>query len=456
MLCELRKNLSAKWFLLMLFPMVLPTQAWSEDLNELLQLATKYDAKYLAASHNYKAVAENPVIAQAELYPKVAFQIDKSETDQDIVRADNPLFAGGRTRYPTDSYLLTLEQPLFNWQTFKRIEQADAELIQAGTELQEAKQDLIIRVSEAYFTVLAARNGLALVQTEKSVVAKHVEQANEQLERGFAGRPDVADAQARLAIVGADEIEIRNQMQDSIQALVELTSYQPESIEDLDINAPMQTPIPDDIEGWVELTLSQNPSLHARQQAVEIAKQEVRRRAAADYPTLDLIARYGKRDAGGAIFGGDGTEVDTTELLLSLNIPIYQGERVSAQIRQAAELLGVALAEEEQARRTLARKTRAAFLSIKNAVKRAAALQEAVRAQEVALEAKRAGFEKGVFSSIDVLDAEKILTEAKTEYEKARYEYFLNRLRLQQATGGDEEDLQQINGLLTRTVSLLD
>lgn len=431
--------------------------AHSEDLAELIQLASKQDAKYLAAEHNYKATLENPVIARAELYPRASIQVDRSETIQDIVRADNPLFTGGRSRYPTDSYLLAIEQPLFNWQAYKRIDQAETESFQARTRLWEARQELTVRTVEAYFSVLAARTSLSQSLAEKAVVAKHLEQAREQHQRGFAAKPDVADAEARLALVEADEIEGRNLLQDAIQALVELTDYRPLTLEDLNGETRMQPPDPDNLEWWLETTIAQNPILQARRQAVEIAKQEIKLRGAVNYPTLDLVGRYGKRDTGGAIFGGSGTEVDTTELLLSLTIPIYQGQRVSAQVRQAGELLSVALAEEEQTRRALERETRASFLGINNAIKRAAALQQAVNAQGIALEAKREGFKRGLFSSVDVLDAEKLLTKAKVDYQRARYEYFVSLLRLHKAKGSIEtEDLERVNAFLTRTVALND
>lgn len=434
-----------------------PVQAYAEDLHELLQEAAEHDAKYLTALHTSLAAAQNPAIAWADYLPRVSIQADGSQTNQDIKRVNNPLYAGGRTSYDTENYNFVIQQPVFNWETIERIGQADAQSAKALSDLEEARQDLILRVSEAYFNLLAAKNGLNQILVEKKLVAKHLEQATEQRRRGFAGRPDVADAQARLSLIEAKEIEARSQIQDGVQALAELTGKRPTTIMGVDREAPLMFVDPIELDYWIKASLDNSPSIRSKQQAVEVARKEMNARAAGHYPTLNLTAKYGRQDTGGGSYGGGGALVDTGQVMLSLNVPIYQGGKVSALEKQAEEQLNATMADEEQEKRTVERKTRAAYFNIKNSIKRADALKESVLAQEIALTAKRKGYQKGIFSIVDVLGAEKTLTEAQTEYEKARCEFFLNRLRLYQAVGEiKENDLIGINSWLKESTSLLD
>jgi len=433
---------------LMFAGMGVSTSATAEDLLDVYRLALENDSTYQAARFQYSAATEAMPQARAGLLPDVAFEAEHIETDQDIRSSDNVYYASGNTHFPTDNLTLSITQPVFRYGSWIAYQQSKLTVKQAETELSVAQQQLIVDVADAYFAVLAAKDNLEYARVEKTAVGKQLEFAKSRTRTGIARKTDLYDAEARFALSESREIEAQNALDDSYQALREHTSRFITDLTAVRENMPLVAPDPDDPQPWINKALEQNLALEARQLSLEVARQEIKRQRAGHYPTLDLVATRNRRDTDGSLLGG-GSEIETTDILLRFNLPIYQGGSVQSKIHQAVNVREKSRREMEGQRRQVRRETRAAYLGVLSGIKKVEALKQSIVSQQSALEVKTAGLKAGVNTLLEVLDAQRDLFFAHSDYSKALYDYLLSTLKLKQATGSlSVADLEEVNRLI--------
>lgn len=416
------------------------------DLLEVLRLAEQNDAKYRAAKASYQASRTRLPQARAALLPSLSGIADATRNDVQTITDSTILSrpAGGAV-YSSTGYRLNLKQPLYNAASFAALRQARAEVRRAEAELAVARHDLIVRVAEAYFQTLAARDARNLAIAERQATARQLEVAVGRREVGLAAITDVHDARARHEIARAQEIDAENDLADKEEALRELTGTRMEMLSPLGPSMPLVTPDPPDIEKWVETAQAQSFAIVVRREAAEIANEEIRRQRAGHYPTLDVVGDHAREDTDGSITG-PGFRADTSTVGVQLTVPLYQGGIVSARTSEAAYRYTAARAELEGQQRATERATRTAYQGAASGAARVTALVQAVTAAGRAFEAKRQGFDAGINSNLDVLDAARDLFRARRDLAAARYDYVQNTLRLKQAVGTlSEEDLMQAN-----------
>jgi len=422
----------------------------ADDLLDVYRRAEQNDPRFRAATATYRAALERRPQARAGLLPLIEATADATRNDN-RVRTDAGIVSrpAGRASFDSTGYTLSLTQPVYNAAVFAGLRQAGAEVRRAEAQFAAARQELITRAAEAYFQVLAAQDGLALAEAEQTAIARQLEVAEGRLEVGLAAITDVHDARARFELAAAQLIEARNLLADRREALRELTGAAPVALAPL-ADLPLTRPEPAEVDRWVETAGRQNLALAASREAVEIAREEVRRRRAGHFPTLDIVGSRTYTDDEGSVARPDvNVRTDNEAIGLELNLPIFQGGLVAARTAEAAQLLQAAEQELEAAVRGVERATRAAYLGAASGAARVQALTQAVVASESALEAKREGFEAGINSNIDVLDASRDLFRARRDLAAARYDYVLNLMRLKQSAGtlGDE-DLVTVNNWL--------
>jgi outer membrane protein len=193
----------------------------------------------------------------------------------------------------------------------------------------------------------------------------------------------------------------------------------------------------------MEAAIKQNPRVLLQSLVVQVSRQEVLLQKAGHMPTLDLSARLNDRDTEDA---GAVNKAETSELLVRLTIPLYQGGIVSSRTRRAHQLHQKAQQDLTAMQRAVQRSARAAYHGIISAISKVNALAKSVRSQELALLSKREGYRSGLFTTLDVLDAERDVYEVKRDYARARYEYLLNSLGLKHSVGTlSEADLEGVN-----------
>lgn len=427
---------------------LVPALARGESLAEAYRLALQSDPKYRAAQAEFRANGTAIDQARAGFLPQVKLDMERWETRQRVLSSKNPIFGAGVTTFPTENNTLSLTQPIFRKDVIERFAQAKSVVKVAEFTLLAAEQDLQLRTAAAYLVALAAADNVAYAKAEREAIGKLLDLARERLKGGLGTITAQHDALARFSVAQAREIEAQYRLRDARQGLAEITGKMIESMQTLRDEFPLESPNPAVVERWIESALDNNLGLRARRESVEVAKQEVERQRAGHYPSLNLLVNHNRRDAGSTLFGG-GSDVETTDVILRLSVPIFEGGLTSAVTQEAAFRYQKSLEDAEQERRAVERATRAAYDGAISGVSLVRALKQSVISQESAVESKDTGYRSGLFTILPVLDAQRDLYLARRDYAQSRYDYLYNRLKLKQAAGTlSDADLVSIGAAL--------
>ena len=426
----------------------LSVSSHAEDLIELYQDALNNDPGLRAAQFDHQASQEVITQAWAGYRPTATLDYDDVDTTQDIVSSDNTVFQTGSTSFPSTTWTITVTQPIFRYANYLRIGQSKAELRQADAELINAQQELMVRLSEAYMEALASKDELGFLQAELNAARQQLEQAIGRENAAIGRKVDRYDAEARVASVEADYADAEIAFNDAREALYEMTGSEPGLLASLQDKIDLVLPAPADEQHWLQAAAKNNPQLVAQREAVDVARREISRQNAGHFPTLDAVWRNTNQETGGTLFGG-GSEVETQEVLLRFNLPIYSGGSVSSRTREAEARYYSAEEELTRILRESRRQSREAYWGVVNAVKRVKALTKGVAAQEATLELRRVAYESRIETAISVLDAERDLYSVKRDLSRAKYDYLLNSIRLKALVGIlTQDDLNLINNWL--------
>jgi type I secretion outer membrane protein, TolC family len=427
------------------------TLAWycpaavSADLMEAYALAETSDPVYKEAVAAYHATLEAKPQARSRLLPLISLNANTTSHNQDIT-TEAFAVSSGEVEFNTHGYSLDISQPVFHYDLYLALSQADSQILQSQAERDAAHQDLIVRVAERYFNVLAAIDNLAFTGAEKTALDQQLEQTRERFDAGLSAITDVQEAQAGFDRAVANEIFAKNLVDNSGESLREVTGEYMTDLALLGTGMELVAPQPGIIDDWTTISQEQNLRVVAAKHALETAQQNIKIERSGHLPTLDIVANKAFNTSGGR-FGG--TEIHDTAVGLELNVPLFQGGLVNSRTRQARYNYDQALESLEQQHRASQRQTREAFLGVISGISQVQALQQAVISSETAFEATQAGFDAGTRTAVDVVDAQRVILQAKRDYARARYDYLLNTLRLKQSAGTlAPEDLAQINSWL--------
>jgi outer membrane protein len=413
------------------------------DLLQVYQDAQANDAELRAAEANYRATLEAQPLARSALLPQISADGELGAFYSD----PDGLSSIDGSRYDLS---LNLFQSLYDQRNRIAVTQADLLVASAAADLEAARQELIRRVSEAYFDVLLAEETLAFRRAEREAIARQLEQTQRRFEVGLIAITDVKEAQARFDLAKADEIVAENALNLANERLAVITNNYYERLAALKPDALLPSgPDPADPEQWVAVALENNQELVARRLLTEIAREQIARQRAEGRPTLGLGASVSDTGYSGVSGGNQFRDSSDAQVGLRLNIPVYTGGRVSALTREAREQFEAAQEAVVFTERRVVQVTRSSYLSVIANAARAQALRQAVESNQASLESTEAGFEVGTRTQVDVLLALQDLFRAQRDQAEARYAFVVDRLLLQRAVGTlTEADLRLINQLL--------
>jgi outer membrane protein len=421
----------------------------AEDLLQLYREAQRNDATYAAAKHALDAGRERDNQGLALLLPTLNLTGSATRTRAEVDSRD-PLILPSFTRYPESaSYTLTFTQPLFRAQNWLQYQQGGHQVRQAEAAFGQASQDLIVRVAQAYFDVLAAQDTLGLVRAQKTATSEQLAQAKRNFEVGTATITDTHEAQARYDLIAAQEIAALNDLETKRRALQLIIAREPGELTPLRADVRLSPPTPADMQAWVEIAEKQGYPVLVQEAAAEVAALEARRNRAAHLPTLDFVATHGQSGQNATTDSIAGRDTTTTVIGLQLAMPLYQGGGISSREREAAALSLKAREDLESARRNSALAARQNYLLVMNGIAVVSALEQALVSSQSALDSNKLGYEVGVRINIDVLNAQQQVFQTRRDLLVARYNTITNSLRLRAAAGTlREEDLDLVNRAL--------
>ena len=416
--------------------------AQAQDLISTYRDAQGYDAQFAAARAQFVAAQERVPLSRAGLLPNASLSANTTWNDVEGL-------VSGPQKYNSNGYSINLTQPLLHWDRKIGLDQAHLQTKQALWRLEVARQDLMLRVSQAYFDILLAEDSLAALLTQRAANEEQLELARKGLDVGTATITDLHDAQARFDLVKAQEIAARNDLAAKRQAMRRLTGKVPASVDRLRDGVALSTPTPNDMDKWAETAENEAMIVLAQRTAAEIVRLETKKARAEHYPTLDV--QVSRTNSSSGSYTTIGSDITNDSIGLQFNLPIFSGGATVAHQREVSALRDKAESELDDARRNSALNARQAFLDVTSGLAQVQALEQARASSRTALEANRMGFEVGVRINIDVLNAQQQLAVTERDLAKARYQTLLALMRLKAASGSlVEGDIEQINALLAK------
>ena len=416
--------------------------AQAEDLLEIYRLALDNDPQLRAALAIRNSALEVRPQAEARLLPSLNLA-----SGANLVRSDvNSSPSGGSlNNYANATLSLNLSQSIYREEYDIQLDQADKLIAQAEVSYSAEEQALILRVAQAYFNVLSAEDSLEFARAENAAIARQLDQAKQRFEVGLIAITSVHEAQAAFDQSRADLIQAENALDNAREALQEIIMQSVDQLAPLAEELPLNPPQPQNPETWADTAQTQNLSLQAALYGVDITRMNIALQDAGDSPTVDLVGSHALNLSGSR----NGTDAQTTTIGLQLNVPLYTGGAVSSRTRQARFDYQAAQENLDQQRRSVNRTVRDAYRGVMSSISTVEALKASTISAQSALEATEAGFEVGTRTMVDVLNAQRDLFRARSNYSKVRYDYILSGLQLKQATGTlTADDLKQVNSWL--------
>ena len=433
-----------KTVLLLLSPLC-ASPLMAADLMQVYRDAQESDQLFAVARGSLDAGREKSPQGLSGLLPSLSLSGNTIWNDNDTELRSNPSVNSSK-QYNTHGYQLSLSQPLFRWQNWVAYDQSKMQVVQAEANFVQARQDLILRVAQAYFDVLYAAENLTAVRANKSAITQQLELAKKSFEVGTSTITDTHEAQARYDLAVAQEIAAESDLEVKRRALQAILGKESGALAALRKNAELSPPQPNDMNQWVAAAEKDSINVQVQQAAADIAAREVDRQRAGHYPTVDLVANYGSSKSYST---GGIADTEYKTVGVQINIPLFQGGLVVSKQREAAANRMAAQAALENARRSSALAARQYYLGVANGLAQVRALQAALVSSQSALESNKLGYEVGVRINIDVLNAENQVYVTKRDLVKATFDTLMAQLRLKAATGAlGEEDVAQINALL--------
>ena len=438
------------------------------DLLAVYQRALQNDPQLKEAEANRLAALESKPQALAALLPQlsgsgnVSKEQDKGQSNQvETVQENGQNFSeafpfNGRVTTISHKYGVDLKQNLFRWENWVALQRADSQVAQAEADYQAAQQDLIARVAQRYFDVLAAQDDLDAQHGNLASVNRQLEQAEKRYEVGLIAVTDVQEARAAHDSGAAAVIASKRQLASAQELLREITGDAFDELARPIEPFVLTNPDPSSEDRWVEMALQQNLSLVSSRLAADIARENVSAARGGHFPSVDLVASRYKSTSGGDYINENGTPYGSTSLDqyqnvvgIQISIPIYTGDMVSSQVRQAVYLHRAAKERVERVARQTEHDARDAYLGVLSEISHVQALHRAVESNATALNATESGYEAGTRTAVDVLESRRLWIQAQTDYSRSRYDYMVNVIKLQQAAGIlSEQTLNHLNTLL--------
>lgn len=466
---------------LLLVASVLSTNLYADNLLDIYRLAKDNDPTTLASEAGTKAASERVNQTMASLLPQINASASYSKSSNESSSVSDSIINPVDTNFPSipnrreassesdttgKNYSITLSQEIYNHGTWLSLRQSEKRALQSNVNHEGIKQNLIVRVAEAYFNILAAKDSVAFSKAETKAVSKELAQTKQRFEVGLIAITDVLEAQSRHDRALASQISAQNTLDNTHELLQLITGQYHYDLLSLKQDISLSNPQPENIKKWIKQSENNNINIKASRIGLDIAKQSISISSSGHYPTLSLSASYSDNDSdtdipNQPIFDDIGVRVanatnirsnsqsNGSSISINFNLPIYSGGRTNSRVKESQSLYLQAAHNLEANRRLAISQTRSSYLGVVANVSSVNALKQAVISAEKSLEATQAGFEVGTRTIVDVLQQTQLLFDSKRQHARARYDYVLNTLKLKQATGLlTEADLAKVNQLL--------
>jgi outer membrane protein len=414
--------------------------AFGLDLLQAYREALAIDSVVASSRAQLSAVRERIPQAQAALRPQVNANANLNQTVSDTSISPTRDFTG-------QNYSVQLSYPLYRAQNIEALEQSKLQALVSEAQFEQARQELIIRVAQTYFDVLAAQDNITTIQAQKRAISEQLAAAKRNFEVGTATITDQQEAQARFDLAVAQELSAQNEFEVRRAALAQLIGKPVGELKVLRPGLVLQGPQPARESDWAESARREAYVVQQALTASEIARREIDRQRFAHRPTVDVVSSlvHARNSSLSAI----GVSSNNAVVGVQVSVPLYAGGGIDARVREAAANHDRSLFDLESARRLVEQEARRNFLGLNSGLGQVRALEAAEKSSRLALDSNLLGYQVGVRINIDVLNAQQQLFTTQRDLARARYDVLINGLRLKATAGAlIEQDIQTVNGLL--------
>ena len=417
----------------------------TENLADVYELALKNDPLLKAAEATYRAGKENRTQGIAGLLPTLSVG---GSTNWNEYRVEEQII----DQYNSNSYLASLNQPIFRLDKWFQFERGTALSEAASAEFAYQQQETMIRVASAYFNVLNSIDSLNAARAEEKAIGRQKDLAKKRFDVGLAAITEVQETQAAFDLTVVSRIAREAQLDSARESLTSIVGRDIKLLSPLSDNFEISLPDPLDRESWVSLGLKNNYQLKAAKLQRDAAQASARSTASNHLPQIDLVGRVSKSTSKQGKFGGFiqnplfGVEQDTRQYSIQFNLPLYAGGAISSARRQAYANYDRSKEQAIYAERSTVRDVRSNHFGVQTQVANVTARKQALASAESALEATQIGYDVGTRNTVDLLDAQKRLFQAQRDYASSRYDYIISMLRLKASVGSlSPKDLMNIS-----------
>jgi len=452
----LKRFLLAMFFAIGLFSPILHAQE-TIDLISLYQEALRNDSLLSSARFQNEATRELIKQGKSLFLPSITMNasFDKQDKERKFLTStlpSNDLLSGKKTNYESYNYGVTIKQPLFNYSAYTQYKKILTQISLSDKQLIKTQQDLIFRISKVYFETLFAKDQVDLFQIQRAAIQEQLAKAEAQFEAGLISVTDINEAKTKKALIEAQQISAIQKLKIKKREIQVITGKLPGNLTPLNPIITF-TEIDNLADDWISIAQENNLELQIKSDEIKIAEREVDSRRSGHYPTIDAIASRSRNwDKGGYPYGAtqnDGIRSYSDSIGVEISIPIFSGGMTSSRVREAILLKSKLEEDIEYLKRGIELKVRNYYLSLQTNFSEITAFQQAMESAALQLESTQLGFEEGLRNSVEVLDAQQILFNAKLNVLESRYNYIMNFINLKLSTGIlSIKDLDEINQYL--------
>ncbi|AMU94313.1 hypothetical protein AOA14_06800 [Sphingopyxis terrae subsp. terrae NBRC 15098] len=422
----------ARWLAGMaLGALALSSQAQAETLQGALAKAYENNPTLTAARAGQRANDENVPIQKASGLPSVGASVDYQEN---LVIPGNSFVSPGRVLSAGSQ----LSVPIYQGGAVRNAVKAAEYRVEAGqSDLRATEASIFSQVVGAYMDVIRDQAIVQLNQKNVAVLKTNLQASSDRFEIGDLTRTDVAQSQARLALAEGDLRGAEANLIRSRENYVKLVGDAP-----VDLQPPPALPnLPHSVEDAVAIALNNNPDIEAANQRINASRADIGAARAARMPKLSATLGGGYNNNLHSIPAGNTVAENTTKSAaagLSLTLPIFQGGRPSAQVRQAQSRSSQAIETYVATERDVIAQTRGAYAAWQANERVIAATEQAVGANALSLEGVRAENSVGTRSILDILNAEQEYLNAQVQLVSAKRNSYVAAFSVLAAMGKAE------------------
>lgn len=413
------------------------------DLWQTYTAARTIDPTYLTALAQTEVAAAQKNQARAAMLPTLGLSASAYHT------RDNFLTTDRKVKTNPTTVRVVFNQPLLDIGSLTAFKQVGLNSSTSDLKLQQAEQDLIVRVVQTYFTALLAQGNASVAERQRSAAAQQVEMARRNFEVGNSTVIDKNEAEAAYYNARASEITALSNKDNALAALEDMVGHAiNEPLSSIEAPLRLKMPVPDTQAQWVERARKANYAVRIAQLSDDMATLEIRRRGEQRLPKLDLVASSQWKNTN--INHDNNVNSQTNSVGLELSMPLFDGGLIGAQVEEARALQQQSMQSVRGTERATVQATRAAYSQATSGLASIEALESARKAASASVKANSLGYKFDMRINIDVLNAQNI--DAQTQYNlaQAQYNTIIGNVNLKAAIAQlGENDVRYINALLT-------